>query len=36
MKFYATVEAIEGALQIDSLFARTHGSYVVIDMKIGI
>lgn len=36
MKFYDTVEAIDGVLQIDSLFARTHGSYVVIDMKIGV
>lgn len=36
MKFHDTVETIEGVLQIDSLFARTHGSYVVIDMKIGV
>lgn len=36
LKFHDTVEAIDGVLQIDSLFARTHGSYVVIDMKIGV
>lgn len=35
-KFYETVEAIDGVLQIDSLYARTHGSYLVIDMKIGV
>lgn len=36
MKFHETVEAIDGVLQIDSLFARTHGAYLVIDMKIGV
>ena len=36
MKFYETVEAIDGVIQIDSLYARTHGSYLVIDMKIGV
>lgn len=35
-KFYDTVDKIDGVLQIDSLFARTHGSYLVIDMKIGV
>ena len=35
-KFYETVEVIDGVLQIDSLYARTHGSYLVIDMKIGV
>lgn len=36
LKFHETVEAIDGVLQIDALYARTHGSYVIIDMKIGV
>lgn len=31
-----TVQAIDGVLRIDQFFARTHGSYVIIDMKISV
>lgn len=31
--FHKTVAAVEGVLRIDQIFARTHGSYVVIDIK---
>lgn len=31
-----TVEAIDGVIRIDQLLARTHGSYVVIDIKISV
>ncbi len=31
--FYQTVEAVPGTLRIDQIHARTHGSYVVVDIK---
>lgn len=31
-----TVETIEGVIKIDQMYARTHGRYVVIDIKIGV
>lgn len=31
-----TVQAIEGVMRIDQLFARTHGSYVIIDIKVSV
>lgn len=30
---YKTVEAVPGTLRIDQIHARTHGSYVVVDIK---
>lgn len=31
-----TVNNIEGVLRIDQMFARTHGSYVIVDIKISV
>ncbi|HLQ71444.1 MAG TPA: cation diffusion facilitator family transporter [Bacillota bacterium] len=31
-----TVTAIDGVLRIDQIYARTHGSYVIIDIKISV
>ena len=31
--FYKTVEAVPGTMRIDQIHARTHGSYVIIDIK---
>lgn len=31
-----TVKSIEGVLLIDQIYARTHGSYVIIDIKISV
>jgi|SRR5690625_4832098 len=31
-----TVEAVEGVKRVDQLLARTHGSYIVIDIKISV
>ncbi|QFT90015.1 Ferrous-iron efflux pump FieF [Bacillus sp. THAF10] len=35
-EFYAVVETVPGVLQIDSLHAREHGHYVIIDLKISV
>lgn len=35
-KYIATVESIDGVIQVDELLARTHGSYVIIDIKISV
>ncbi|NLI68276.1 MAG: cation transporter [Bacilli bacterium] len=35
-KYVQTVEAIAGVKRVDELLARTHGSYVVIDLKISV
>lgn len=35
-KFIDTVNSIEGVKRIDSLHARSHGSYVIIDTKISV
>lgn len=35
-KFTATAQAISGVLRIDQLLARSHGRYVVIDIKVGV
>lgn len=34
--YYETVYAVDGILGIDELLARTHGSYVIIDIKISV
>src|SRR5690625_2930654 len=34
--YLATVKAVNGVLRIDQLLARTHGSYVIIDIKISV
>lgn len=31
--FYKTVENVHGTMRIDQFYARTHGSYVIIDIK---
>lgn len=31
-----TVDTIKGVLQIDQMFVRTHGSYVIVDIKISV
>lgn len=31
--FYKTVESVPGTLRIDQIYARTHGSYVIVDIK---
>lgn|SRR5699024_2160858 len=35
-KFFETVYEVDGVKRIDSLHARSHGSYVIIDTKIGV
>src|SRR5699024_4045999 len=35
-KYQRTVQKIDGVLRIDELLARTHGSYVIIDIKISV
>lgn len=35
-KYHDTTLSIEGINQVDELFARTHGSYVIIDLKISV
>lgn len=35
-KYKKTVQAIKGVITIDQLLARTHGSYVIIDIKVGV
>lgn len=35
-KYYKTILSINGINQIDELFARTHGSYIIIDLKISV
>lgn len=35
-KYVTVVEAIEGVKRVDELLARTHGSYVIIDLKISV
>lgn len=34
--FKETVQAIEGVLRVDQIYARTHGSYVIIDIKVSV
>ncbi len=34
VKYFETLRQIEGITEVDQLLARTHGSYVVIDLKI--
>ncbi|HLR71879.1 MAG TPA: cation diffusion facilitator family transporter [Pseudogracilibacillus sp.] len=34
--YKSTVEAVDGVMRIDQLFARTHGSYIIIDIKISV
>lgn len=34
LKYFETLKTIEGITHVDQLLARTHGSYVVIDLKI--
>ena len=35
-KYIQTVQSIDGVIKIDQLLARTHGSYVVIDLKVSV
>lgn len=35
-EFKKTVRSVEGVLRIDQMLARTHGSYVIIDIKISV
>src|SRR5699024_7758987 len=35
-KYKETVQAVSGDITIDQLLARTHGSYVIIDIKISV
>lgn len=35
-RFQKTVHTIDGVLRIDQMYARTHGSYVVIDIKVSV
>lgn len=35
-KYIETVHTIQGVQRIDQILARTHGSYVIIDIKIGV
>lgn len=35
-KYIETVHSIEGILVIDQLYARTHGSYIIIDIKVAV
>lgn len=35
-KYEKTVQAINGVLRIDQLLARTHGRYIIIDIKISV
>ena len=35
-KYKETVQAVSGVITIDQLLARTHGSYVIIDIKISV
>lgn len=31
-----TIQAVDGVLRIDQIYARTHGSYLIIDLKISV
>src|SRR5699024_1028775 len=35
-KYAETINQIDGVLRIDQMYARTHGSYVIIDIKISV
>jgi len=35
-KYIETVKSVEGIIVIDQLYARTHGSYVIIDIKVAV
>lgn len=35
-KFNTTIESIEGVLKVDQMHARTHGHYVIIDVKVSV
>src|SRR5699024_2964321 len=35
-KYKETAQAVSGVITIDQLLARTHGSYVIIDIKISV
>ncbi|GEN29894.1 cation diffusion facilitator family transporter [Cerasibacillus quisquiliarum] len=35
-KYIETIHSIEGVLVIDQLYARTHGSYIIIDIKVAV
>lgn len=35
-KYHQTILSIEGINQVDELLARTHGSYIIIDLKISV
>ncbi|MEI3613853.1 cation diffusion facilitator family transporter [Pseudogracilibacillus sp. SO30301A] len=35
-KYKETVYAVDGVLRVDQILARTHGSYVVIDMRLSV
>src|SRR5699024_6662937 len=35
-RYKETVQAVSGVITIDQLLARTHGSYVMIDIKISV
>lgn len=35
-KFYETVSQVDGVLKVDEVLARTHGHYVVIDIKFSV
>lgn len=35
-KYKETVNVVQGVIEIDQLFARTHGQYVIIDIKLSV
>ncbi len=35
-KYQETVQVVQGVIQIDQLLARTHGQYVIIDIKLSV
>src|SRR5699024_10006237 len=35
-KYEETVNVVQGVIEIDQLFARTHGQYVIIDIKLSV
>lgn len=36
VKYEKTVQAVKGVIEIDQLLARTHGQYVIIDIKLSV
>lgn len=34
--YIKTIESVDGVINVDEILARTHGSYVIIDLRIGV